>query len=126
MMDDFKMNIHILRNQERVQDLTRVHDITKKQKKEKRQTGDEKEFREFLEESEQEIVDGFQDFTTEEQQVTLPPQRLLDILGAHSGPPLIIEPIEPVQAEHKSAPDTEQSQSSEAEPGAHPKTGPAE
>ena len=93
-MDDGKMQINIINQQQRVKDLKRVHDTTKKQRKEKRRGEDDREFKEFLEESEKEAEDGFNDLAQVEIISPRPRSAMLNILGAHAGPPINIEPLE--------------------------------
>ena len=96
-MDDGKMNINTLNYLDRARDVKRVHDAAGKQKKDKRQTDDGKDFVDFLEENEK-IVEGFQEFVPEEPMIQAPSGKMLELLGTAAGPPLNIEPLEEPEA----------------------------
>ena len=81
-------------NIERLRDLYRVHDTTKKHKKEKKSGDDDREFKEFLEESGKE-PEGYHDYVPEEFVEQPPAKTMLDALGAHAAPFFKIEPLEP-------------------------------
>lgn len=99
-MDDYKLNINVINSPtQRARDVKRVHDTSGKHRKEKKGTDgeDEKEFQEYLDETEK-IVEGFQEFVPQEPIVAVPREKLLNLLGTHSGPPIQIEPIEKEQS----------------------------
>lgn len=85
---------------ERLKDVYRVHDAAKKQKKEKRKTDDEREFKDFLEESGKE-PEGYQEYVYIEEAPEAPPLKMLDMLGMGGGPHFKIEPIEASTEETK-------------------------
>ena len=82
--------------QTRVRDIKKVHDTTKQHKKEKRTPEEDREFKEFLEESEKAVDDTVM-FMPEEPLPEPPRQQMLNMLGAF-GPPINIEPIEETPA----------------------------
>ncbi len=71
---------------DRSKDLYRVHDSSKKQKKE-RKTGDEKEFMELLEESGRDLGEFKEEKQKPEQRPQIPTKSLLNKLS-NSAPPL--------------------------------------
>jgi hypothetical protein len=94
----------VLNTQTRVRDVKKVHDTTKQHKKEKRTPEEDREFKEFLEESEKAVDDTVM-FMPDEPLPEPPPQQMLNMLGAF-GPPINIEPIEETPA----APEKEETQ----------------
>ena len=83
-------------NVDRLRDLYRVHDTSKKQKKEKRRAEDDREFRDFLDESESE-PEGYKDYAPEETVEEVPANKMLNMLGAHPIQHFKIEPLEPIE-----------------------------
>ena len=92
-MDDGKMSLNALNSLQRAKDVKRVHDSTRKQKKENRETDDGREFVDFLEDNEK-VIDGFNEFVPEEPLVQAPSNKMLELLSTHAGPPLVIEPLD--------------------------------
>lgn len=91
-MDD---NIHL----ERLKDVYRVHDAAKKQKKEQKKTDDDREFKDFLDESGKE-PEGYHEYVYEDEVPEPPPQQMLNMLGG-LGPQIKIEPIDAPPPEAK-------------------------
>lgn len=90
-MDD-SQRVVLNTQQTRVRDTKKVHDTTKQHKKEKRTPEEDKEFKEFLEESEKAVDDSVM-FFPDEPLPEPPRQQMLNMLGSF-GPPINIEPIE--------------------------------
>ena len=91
MPDDFGV--------ERLKDLYRVHDTTKKAKKEQKRGDDDREFKDFLEEHEKE-PEGYRDFFENEELPQPPAVKMLDMLGAQAPLHFKIEPMD-VEEEKK-------------------------
>lgn len=85
-MGELEYNTSISRL-ERGKDIYRVHDTSKKQKKQKRGE-DEKEFMDLLGESEKEVED-FNQAPREERTENVPANKMLDSLGMNTPPPII-------------------------------------
>jgi hypothetical protein len=72
---------------ERSRDMYKVHDSSKKQKKERR-AGDEKEFLELLEESDRDLEGYEQEKPARDQSQQQPTKSLLDRLSTSAPPPI--------------------------------------
>ncbi len=73
----------------RSRDVYKVHDTSKKQKKQKRGEN-EKEFLAMLEESEKDVED-FNAATKQDDRKSLPAEQMLERLGMNAAPPPVIE-----------------------------------
>jgi hypothetical protein len=105
-MDDGKLGLNALNNLQRARDINRVHDSARKNKKEKRETEDGREFMDFMEDNEK-AIEGFNDFVPQEPMIQAPSNKMLELLSTASGPPIHIEPIEEDPPADPNTPGTE-------------------